>query len=174
MSVFPDAVSGIFGSKESAQSQVSVGVGINAGITVFSLTIQWGMVMIYGKIDLNKISDELSEAFDSITSPSKARTWILKGLAPQKLIVTNILHFLLTIFSFLFVCLTVDSGVKIDKLTSYTAGIMLLSLIPYVVLQLVFVFTSSSGNRIITLTALTISSISLLSYFTYQVGLVEG
>lgn len=93
-------VSGIYGSKEDAQSQVSVGVGINAGITVFSLTIQWGMVMIYGKIDLKKISDELNEAFDSITSPSKGRTWILKGLDSNQ----HSSLFLRTMLSF-FVCL---------------------------------------------------------------------
>ncbi|KAH6829133.1 hypothetical protein C2S53_014827 [Perilla frutescens var. hirtella] len=134
-------LSGIFGSKEDAEAQVSVGVGVYAGITVFSLTIQWGMVMIYGKIDLKAIADEITElTSDSSTSPSKGKTRIFR-----------------------------DTGVKIDKKTSYTAGIMLLSLIPYVVLQLVYVFNTYSGKRIITLIALIVSSLSLLSYFTYQI-----
>ncbi|XP_057764345.1 sodium/calcium exchanger NCL1-like [Salvia miltiorrhiza] len=120
-------LSGIFSSKEGAQSQVAVGVSIYAGITVFSLTIQWGMCMIYGKIDLN-------------TTPNASPSKILK-----------------------------DTGVKIDDKTSYTAGVMLLSLIPYVVLQLVFFVNTLSGERIITLTAFIISSLSLLSYAAYQI-----
>ncbi|KAG8369839.1 hypothetical protein BUALT_Bualt14G0055400 [Buddleja alternifolia] len=42
----------VFSSKENAQSQVSVGVGIYAGITVFSLTVQWGFYVISGRKDL--------------------------------------------------------------------------------------------------------------------------
>ncbi|CAA2977590.1 sodium calcium exchanger NCL-like [Olea europaea subsp. europaea] len=34
-------LSGVFGSKETARSLVSLGVGIYAGITVFTLTLQW-------------------------------------------------------------------------------------------------------------------------------------
>lgn len=63
-----------------------------------------------------------------------------------------------------------ESGVEIDKETRYTAGIMLLSLIPYVVVQLVDISNTSSVKRIITLIALIISSLSLLSYFAYQVN----
>ncbi|XP_047955245.1 sodium/calcium exchanger NCL-like [Salvia hispanica] len=120
-------LSGIFSSKEGAQSQVAVGVSIYAGITVFSLTIQWGVCMIYGKIDLK-------------TTQNSSSSKILK-----------------------------DTGVKIDKRTSYTAGIMLLSLIPYVVLQLVFVIDSLSGERVVTLIAFVIASLSLLSYSAYQI-----
>lgn len=67
-----------------------------------------------------------------------------------------------------------DSGVAIDKETRYTAGIMLLSLIPYVVVQLVDVFDNPSVKRIITLIALIVSSLSLLSYFAYQVNLTTN
>ncbi|KAL2494919.1 Calcium-binding EF-hand family protein [Forsythia ovata] len=41
-------ISGVLGSKENAQSQVSLGVGYYAGITVFTLTLQWGICLIVG------------------------------------------------------------------------------------------------------------------------------
>ncbi|KAL0442688.1 UNVERIFIED_CONTAM: Sodium/calcium exchanger NCL1 [Sesamum latifolium] len=102
-------VSGVFSSKENAQSQVSLGVGIYAGMTVFSLTLQWG------------------------------------------------------------VCVIFDTGVLVDRDTRSIARIMLLSLIPYIVVQLVDFFHTSSANRIITLTALVVSSLSLIAYFGYQI-----
>ncbi|KAL8468164.1 hypothetical protein ACS0TY_031417 [Phlomoides rotata] len=131
-------VSGIFSSTETAQSLVSVGVGIYTGITVFSLTIQWGACVIFGRrSDLkNKKSDETAAA----CFPAKEKLIILK-----------------------------DSGVVIDKETRYTAGIMLLSLIPYIFVQLVDVFDASSVKRVITLIALIVSTLSLLTYFAYQI-----
>ncbi|KAL8468174.1 hypothetical protein ACS0TY_031419 [Phlomoides rotata] len=138
-------VSGIFSSTETAQAQVSVGVGIYTGITVFSLTIQWGACVISGRrSDLNnKKSDEDGKTAHSYCFPAKEKLIILK-----------------------------DSGVVIDEQTRYTAGIMLLSLIPYVVIQLVDVFDTSSVKRIITLIALHVSSFSLLSVFCLSGGVI--
>ena len=45
-------VSGLSGSTETAQSQVSVGMGLLAGSTVMLLTIIWGSCVIVGKCDL--------------------------------------------------------------------------------------------------------------------------
>lgn len=45
-------VSGLSGSKETAQSQVSVGMGLLAGSTVLLLTIIWGTCVIVGKCDI--------------------------------------------------------------------------------------------------------------------------
>ncbi|KAH6761730.1 ATP synthase F1 complex assembly factor [Perilla frutescens var. hirtella] len=44
-----------------------------------------------------------------------------------------------------------DTGTRIDKKTCYTAGIMLLSLIPYTIVQTANVFDSSFGTRWLTL-----------------------
>ena len=46
-------VSGIFGTTETAQSQVSVGMGMLAGSTVLLLTIKWGSCVVVGKCDLD-------------------------------------------------------------------------------------------------------------------------
>ncbi|XP_068311804.1 sodium/calcium exchanger NCL-like [Pyrus communis] len=52
----PDAililVSGLSGSKETAQSQVSVGMGLLAGSTVLILTLIWGSCVVVGKCDI--------------------------------------------------------------------------------------------------------------------------
>jgi len=45
-------VSGLSGSTEVAQSQVSVGMGLLAGSTVLLLTIIWGTCVIVGKCDI--------------------------------------------------------------------------------------------------------------------------
>nr|POE84192.1 hypothetical protein CFP56_74208 [Quercus suber] len=45
-------VSGISGTTETAQSKVSVGVGMVAGSTVILLTIIWGSCVVVGKCDL--------------------------------------------------------------------------------------------------------------------------
>ncbi|XP_055804722.1 sodium/calcium exchanger NCL1-like [Solanum dulcamara] len=61
-----------------------------------------------------------------------------------------------------------ETGVTIDKETTYTAGIMLLSLIPFVLVQPVTAFNSFLGRRILIFITLTVSLILLVSYFLYQ------
>ena len=50
--MFQSVASGLSGSKETAQSQVSVGIGLLAGSTVMLLTVLWGSCLILGKCDL--------------------------------------------------------------------------------------------------------------------------
>lgn len=50
--VFSFSVSGLSGNAETAQSQVSVGMGLLAGSTVMLLTVIWGTCVIVGKCDL--------------------------------------------------------------------------------------------------------------------------
>ncbi|PSR96389.1 Vacuolar cation/proton exchanger like [Actinidia chinensis var. chinensis] len=56
LGALPDAmlilVSGLSGTSETAQSQVSVGMGLLAGSTVMLLTLIWGTCVIVGKCDL--------------------------------------------------------------------------------------------------------------------------
>ncbi|GMY31966.1 sodium/calcium exchanger NCL-like [Fagus crenata] len=57
LGTLPDAmlilVSGISGTTETAQSQVSIGMGLLAGSTVILLTLIWGSCVIVGKCDLD-------------------------------------------------------------------------------------------------------------------------
>ena len=49
-------VSGLSGTKEVAQSQVSVGMGLLAGSTVMLITVIWGSCVIVGKCDLRELA----------------------------------------------------------------------------------------------------------------------
>jgi hypothetical protein len=57
--VFSIPVSGLSGSKEVAQSQVLIGMGLLAGSTVMLLTILWGSCVVVGKCDLSENSTTL-------------------------------------------------------------------------------------------------------------------
>lgn len=46
------SVSGLSGSTETAQDQVSVGMGLLAGSTVMLITVVWGSCVIIGKCDI--------------------------------------------------------------------------------------------------------------------------
>ncbi|GJN19446.1 hypothetical protein PR202_gb06725 [Eleusine coracana subsp. coracana] len=65
LGALPDAmlilVSGLAGTKEVAQSQVLIGMGLLAGSTVMLLTLLWGSCVVVGKCDLA----ENSTAIDS-------------------------------------------------------------------------------------------------------------
>ncbi|KAL2539383.1 sodium/calcium exchanger family protein/calcium-binding EF hand family protein [Abeliophyllum distichum] len=56
LEALPDAmlilVSGLSGSSETAQSQVSVGMGLLTGSTVILLTVIWGTCIVVGKCDI--------------------------------------------------------------------------------------------------------------------------
>ncbi|CAN6272098.1 unnamed protein product [Urochloa humidicola] len=60
LGALPDAmlilVSGLSGSKEVAQSQVLIGMGLLAGSTVMLLTLLWGSCVVVGKCDLSEDS----------------------------------------------------------------------------------------------------------------------
>lgn len=59
-----------------------------------------------------------------------------------------------------------ETGATIDKKTCYTAGIMLLSLIPYMIVQ---VANAVEWTRMVILIAFLLSTLMLLSYFLYQI-----
>ncbi|KAA8535254.1 hypothetical protein F0562_030257 [Nyssa sinensis] len=132
-------VSGLFSSKESAQSMVMSGVGTLAGTSVFCLTFQWGICVFFGSKD-----------FPGISTSQDSRSSISKCLLAEEKLLTG-------------------SGITTDKKTSYTAGIMLLSLIPFIILQLSHIFEKSLGSRVVILIALIVSVSLLLSYFMYQI-----
>ncbi|XP_058197527.1 sodium/calcium exchanger NCL2-like isoform X2 [Rhododendron vialii] len=135
-------LTGLTENEEDAQSGVSVSVGVYAGSTVFCLTLQWGICVIFGR---NSFKPESSTSQDSEHSTS--RTSLMK----EKL------------------SLLTDSGVTTDNKTGYTAGIMLLSLIPFFIVQLSGIINTSSGSRIVVLIALIVSVSGLLAYFMYQI-----
>ncbi|XP_052200791.1 sodium/calcium exchanger NCL2-like [Diospyros lotus] len=136
-------ISTIGEDSEEAESKVAVAVGMYTGSTVFFLTLQWGICIIFGTKGF--IADNSTTPRDSGSSASKP--------TPVK----DRLSFL------------TDTGITTDKKTSYTAGIMLLSLIPFIIVQLSGIFSTSSGKRVIILVALIVSVSALVAYLIYQI-----
>ncbi|KAJ3692144.1 hypothetical protein LUZ60_012494 [Juncus effusus] len=136
LGALPDAmlilVSGLSGSKETAQSQVLIGMGLLAGSTTMLLTVLWGTCVLVGKCDI-------SDNFTTIDSQDT------KGFS------------------------LMGSGVSTDKQTSYAARIMLISIVPFVIIQFPKVFKFNSGQRVVVLICLIISVLLVLSYCFYQI-----
>ncbi|XP_058201986.1 sodium/calcium exchanger NCL2-like [Rhododendron vialii] len=60
-------------------------------------------------------------------------------------------------------------GVSTDAETSYTARIMILSMVPFLILQLPKVLNSSAGTRVTVLVSLLVTIVLLFAYCFYQV-----
>ncbi|KAK6919144.1 EF-hand domain [Dillenia turbinata] len=135
LSALPDATiilaSGLSGSTETAQSQVSVGMGLLAGSTVMLLTLLWGSCVVVGKCDL----------VDSVAVDLKDT----KGFS------------------------LMESGVTTDLWTTYAAKIMIVSVIPFIIVQIPDILNSSSGSQIAVLVALIVAIILLITYCLFQI-----
>ncbi|XP_062011529.1 sodium/calcium exchanger NCL-like [Rosa rugosa] len=135
LGALPDAmlilVSGLSGSTETAQDQVSVGMGLLAGSTVMLISVVWGSCVFIGKCDI-----ENNIAVDNKDT--------------KKLSLTG-------------------SGVTTDTLTSYSAIIMAVSVIPFIVVQLPQLLSSTYLRQLAILIGLVLSLALLISYCMYQV-----
>ncbi|PRQ31084.1 putative sodium/calcium exchanger membrane region, EF-hand domain pair [Rosa chinensis] len=135
LGALPDAmlilVSGLSGSTETAQDQVSVGMGLLAGSTVMLITVVWGSCVFIGKCDI-----ENNIAVDNKDT--------------KKLSLTG-------------------SGVTTDTLTKYSAIIMAVSVIPFIVVQLPQLLSSTYLRQLAVLIGLVLSLALLISYCMYQV-----
>ncbi|KAL3849234.1 hypothetical protein ACJIZ3_011116 [Penstemon smallii] len=134
--------SGLLSNEEIAQECVLTGVGLLAGSTILLLTVLWGTCVILGaqKFPINTF--QYSNPSDQVNQNHFER--LLSSLWP-------------------------GCGVETDKGTSYTAMIMLLSVIPLIIIQIPRIFSSSIvQERVFVLITLLLSIIFLLSYFFYQ------
>ncbi|XP_050224917.1 sodium/calcium exchanger NCL2-like [Mercurialis annua] len=130
--------SGLAQNREAARVRIENGAGSLAGSTVFYLTLQWGICIFLGRT---------KTAQDSLPhQKSKAKT---KGclVVKQKLSILK------------------EYGVRTDKKTKYTAGIMLLSLIPLILAEIASTFKSPPWSHILILVVL---CAALISYFIFQ------
>nr|GEY39313.1 sodium/calcium exchanger NCL-like [Tanacetum cinerariifolium] len=135
LGALPDAmlilVSGLSGSVDVAQEQVSVGMGLLSGSTVMLITVIWGACIYVGKCDI-----ENSVAIDNQDT---------KGF--------NLL----------------GSGVSTDIWTSYSAMLMAVSVLPFIVVQFPQILHSDSGRHLAVLLGLIVSVSLLIAYCIYQV-----
>lgn len=50
------AVSGLSGTRETAQQQVLIGMGLLAGFTIMLMAVLWGSCLVVGKVGLSESS----------------------------------------------------------------------------------------------------------------------
>ncbi|KAI4321828.1 hypothetical protein MLD38_035162 [Melastoma candidum] len=135
--------SGLLNSKETAQEYVVSGVGLLAGSSILLLTLLWGTCVILGSRDFCEETEVALPNPDS--SSSRKLQW-------------------LQFFSSLKRC-----GVITDMETSYTARVMALSVIPFVTIQLMKLFSEPSAQDVIMLGSFSVSVVWLMLFFFYQV-----
>lgn len=138
-------VSGLFSSDEGAQENVLTGVGLLAGSTIIHLTLLWGTCLYMSRQVFSSNSN-----FSPSACLNSAETKQKKSLSGWT-----------------------GFGVVTDSETSYAAGIMLLSLLPFIVIlipKILGVPYAFEGYKIDILITLIVSVISLLGYFYFQIS----
>ncbi|XP_015576901.2 sodium/calcium exchanger NCL2 [Ricinus communis] len=129
--------SGLAQNREDARARIENGAGLLAGSTVFCLTLQWGICVLLGR---RKIAQE-SEPNQESKAPTKRCLMVKQRFSRLK-----------------------EYGVRTDTKTKYTAGIMLLSLIPVILVELASAFESRPWSHIVTLVVV---GAALVSYFLF-------
>ncbi|GKV16434.1 hypothetical protein SLEP1_g27076 [Rubroshorea leprosula] len=177
----PDAltilVSGLSGTTEMAQSRVSVGMGLLAGSTVLLLTVIWGSCVVVGRCDLRDsvaVDGTNTKGF-SLTDGLVAFSYLLEkwqGILHsfRSLISTDRYNSLLSkIPDQKLVQFIVGTGVSTDIWTRYTAWIMAISVIPFIVVEVAQILNSTSARNLAVLITLILSVSMLVAYCLYQV-----
>ncbi|CAI5509723.1 unnamed protein product [Closterium sp. Naga37s-1] len=136
-------VSGLGGSKEEAQEEVLVGMGVLAGSTVMILTVAWGGSLLCGRCDLEE--KQRSDGSVDLVARDKTltRPWDLKG-----------------------------TGVTTDEQTRLGAWIMMATVVPFLIMQVPFIDGGQYPEyqaRITALLGLLLSTTGLVAYCAYQV-----
>ncbi|KAI3978371.1 hypothetical protein MKX01_013169 [Papaver californicum] len=149
LGAFPEAmmivVAGLSKSKEIAEEKVLTGVGLLAGSTVFLLTLVWGTCVIVGKNEI--ISD------NSLSNLNRKN----KRLAARRPLFSKIRSYIN------------GYGITTDRETSYTSRIMILSIFPFILIQIPeLVIKLSYVRNIITVFTLGVSIAIFFLYFLYQ------
>ncbi|KZV38275.1 hypothetical protein F511_36510 [Dorcoceras hygrometricum] len=137
----PTIASGLLSSEEQAEEFVLTGVGLLAGSTILLLTLIWGTCIILSRQDFQ-------EHLQNHSSDSKYYNPLEK----------------------LLVSLWPGYGVITDLGTSFTARIMLLSVIPLVIILIPTAFhLSLHVQKVFVIITLVVCLLFLISYFFYQV-----
>ncbi|XP_060200714.1 sodium/calcium exchanger NCL2-like isoform X1 [Lycium barbarum] len=135
--------SGLLNSKEVAQEYVLTGVGLLAGSTILLLTLIWGTCVFVG-------SQQSTTSMTSNSNPSAGPSHMQNHLER-------------------FLSQWTGAGLVTDVETCYTARIMVLSVIPFIIILAPTVLhLSATPEQIFIILCLVVSIVFLLSYFFYQ------
>ncbi|KAI3716952.1 hypothetical protein L1987_68202 [Smallanthus sonchifolius] len=124
-----------------ASFSAAMGMNVLAGSAVMSLTLIWPSVIVFGSYDLADDDDDDTILF--LPQLFEEEPSFIKKLTAY--------------------------GVTTDTETSYTARIMLVSMIPFLVLQLPKIINSTSVTRVIVLLTLILSLSFFIAYAVYQI-----
>ncbi|XP_068322340.1 sodium/calcium exchanger NCL2-like [Pyrus communis] len=154
-------VIGATATTETVEEMAEMSMSMLAGSSIMILTLIWGSVVAFGSSDL---SDS-----QTLPNPENEKPFSLTGLLAVAFGSSDLSDsqtssnpenkkpFSLT-----------GSGVRTDVETRDTARIMMLSLIPYLILQLAKILTSTTAVRVVILISLLIASAFLATYFIYE------
>nr|POF23557.1 hypothetical protein CFP56_50152 [Quercus suber] len=183
LGALPDAmlviVSGIFGTTETAQSQISIGMGMVAGSTVLLLTIIWGSCVIAGKCDLvDLIALDAQDTKGFNLTVLGLRRWFVNfggggeeddESTESEMFCNCIIKWFTRIHNRIKSHIFAESGISTDIWTSYAARLMLISVIPLLIVQIPQILNSILWRHIAVLIGLIASLLLLVSYSIYQV-----
>ncbi|KAK4786830.1 hypothetical protein SAY86_010663 [Trapa natans] len=133
-------VSALSSSTDTIESMATMLMAMLAGSAILSLTLIWGTIVVFGSHDLNDNSP-----------PSSSSSTTCFSLPTFKQLFSS------------------SYGVKTDTETKKVARIVLATLVPFLILQLAKILSSSTAERIVILITLIIVVISLVFYCTYEV-----
>ncbi|KAL0795707.1 hypothetical protein Bca101_067084 [Brassica carinata] len=135
--------SGLTGSREIANSMVDNNVGVTVAYTVFALTMQWGACVVFGLSGLGSDQSIRKGEVQRISSDTTIprRQHIMKIVA---------------------------GSVKADPKNKKAAGIMLLTLLPFVMVTFSEIFDSKYWKNRVVLITLIISGSATVVYFLYS------
>ncbi|KAK9055926.1 hypothetical protein SSX86_027013 [Deinandra increscens subsp. villosa] len=132
---------GLSGDDRGASFSAAMGMNVLAGSAVMSLTLIWPSVIAFGSYDLAE--DDHDD--DTIILPQ------LPGEDPS------------------FIKKLTAYGLKTDSETSYTARIMLVSMIPFLILQLPKIINTTAVTQVIVLLTLILTATLFVAYALYQI-----
>ncbi|XP_023646031.1 sodium/calcium exchanger NCL isoform X2 [Capsella rubella] len=138
---------GLMGSREMANSMVGNNVAVTVGYSVFALTMQWGACVVFGLPALASDSPTSDEEVQITTSGTKS---------PRRKFIRNKLFKDLA-----------GASVRADPKNRKAAGIMLLTLFPFVLVTFSETFHSKSWDDSIILITLIVSGSASVLFFVY-------
>ncbi|CAI5463408.1 unnamed protein product [Closterium sp. Yama58-4] len=164
-------VSGLGGTKEEAQEQVLVGMGVLAGSTIMILTVAWGGSLICGRCDL--IEKPTRRDSSSAGAPGRpgsagAGAGAAGGGVGGSFVLVAKDRTLTRPYNWY------RTGVTTDEQTRIGAWIMMGSVVPFIIMQIPLMDGASGEyyeqqSRIAALLGLLLSFAGLVAYCAYQV-----
>ncbi|KAG9135982.1 hypothetical protein Leryth_015856 [Lithospermum erythrorhizon] len=149
-------VSGILSGNEEAQSQVTFGISVSAGSTIFNLTVLWGINGLLANTTIPKKPQQQQSSSFQETPFLLPRDYQNHSQTEKQK-------------SLIFKSEFWTSGVKVEEGTSKAAKYMFLSSLPFALMQLTTIFSNKEGRLAVIILAILFSVVYLVFYFNYQI-----